>query len=279
MEVAPEIAPMSALLDQAVKACLESGQYNLPLLPESTARLLELLQSPEVDFREVDQLVSSEAALAARVLRVANTSAFRNRRAVASIREALTRVGTRQVMRIALSEQVASVFHVPGYEALARANWWDARVCSVYAASLAAALGEDDDTAFVCGLLHAVGRPIVLQVVVQVAEQLREGLSKTAARGWVEAWYVPVGRRLSRSWELPEVVQAAISMHRRPFQAREHQRMVQICALAASLCAGSPLSPEDLDAFVEHPLARALEVSRELLEEVVDPTLSGILAA
>ncbi len=270
---------MSALMDQAVKACLESGQYSLPLLPESTGRLLVLLQSAEVDFREVDQLVSSEAALAARVLRVANSSAYRSSRSVASIREALTRIGIRQVMRIALSEQVASVFNVPGFEELARAHWLDARLSSIYAAGIAGALGEDEDTAFVCGLLHAVGRPIVLQVVVRVAEQLREALSVAAARGWVEAWYVPVGRRLSRSWGLPDVVRAVIGMHRRPSQAREHRRVVQISALAASMAAGSPMSPEDLDLFADHPLARELGVGRELLEELVDPTLSGILAA
>ncbi len=270
---------MSALMDQAVRACLESGQYSLPLLPESTGRLLLLLQAAEVDFREVDQLVSSEAVLAARVLRVANSSAYRSRRQVASIREALTRIGIRQTMRIALSEQVASVFNVPGFEDLARTSWLEARLCSLYAAGIAGGLGEDEDTAFVCGLLHAVGRPIVLQVVVQVAEQLREPLPAAAARGWVEAWYVPVGRRLSRSWGLPEVVRTVIGMHRRPSQAREHRRMVQLSALAAAMVAGSPMSPGDLDAFAEHPLARELGVSRGLLEELADPTLSGILAA
>jgi len=270
---------MSALLDQAVKACLRSGEYSLPLLPESTGRLLELLQSTGVDFGEVEQLVSCEAALAARVLRVANSTALRGSREVSSIREAITRLGTRQVTRIALSEQVASVFNVPGFEDLARANWWDARMSSLYASAVAGEVGADTDTAFVCGLLHAVGRPIVLQTVVQIAGLLNEPQPRAAVQGWVEAWYADVGLSLVKSWGLPEVVQAAIQHHKRPEAAEAHATMCAITALSGMLTRSSPPSEAALTRLAEHPVCQSLDISAERLIELVDPTLSGLLAA
>lgn len=270
---------MSALLDQAIKACLMSGQYSLPLLPESTGRLMTLLHATEIDLIEVERLVTREAALAARVLRVANSPGWRGARPVTSIREALTRIGTRQVTRIALSEQVASVFNVPGFEELARSYWWDARLSSLYAAGVADHLGEDPDAAFVCGLLYAVGRPIVLQTVVQIASHLDEKLTQAEVKGWVEAWYISVGLRLGESWGLPQMVMAAIAHHHCPDQTGEHLTMVQITSLADLITRASPVDTRSIARLSQYAVVGALGLSAEVLEILVDPTVSGLLAA
>jgi HD-like signal output (HDOD) protein len=270
---------MSVILAQSVTACLEAGEYSLPMLPESTGELLRLLQSAEVDFGAVEALVQQEASLAARVLRLANAPTYRRSQDVSSLRVAITRLGTRQVTRIALSEQMASVFHVPGFEDLARSSWWRARLSSVYAAALARRLGDDPDTAFVCGLLHGVGAPIVLQVVVRVADHMEERISRAAVLGWVESWYVTVGQELGAAWELPEVVQAAIAHHLHPMRAVEHRRYVQITALASAIARSSPPDAATWRRLAAHPVSRALALSQEDLKSLAEGQLVEDLAA
>lgn len=270
---------MSMLLNQMVAASLESGQYTLPMLPESSERLISILRKEDIDFREVEDLISEEPALAARILCVANHAMFRGERNIASLQQAVVRLGARQVLRIVFSEQISAVFDVPGFEVLARANWWRARLSSLYAAALAQEVGEDPDTAFICGLLHSVGSSVVLQVVVHVADELDEVLSARSVEGWVEAWYTPVGERLAKIWGLPEVVQTAIRYHLSPMSAPDHSRMVQITAIASLLARCTPTTDAAWRQLGLHPAAVALGLDELRLQQLSDALMPEMLAA
>jgi len=257
---------MSAQFQRVVTARLIAGEYDVVAPPTSTVRLLALLVNPEVDFRELEQAIGADPTLAAHVLRVAGSPGFSRRGQVGSLRAAITRVGTRNLLRIALSLKVSEAFEVPGLEALAAASWRLARRSAVYAAEVARSIGVDPEQAFLCGLLHTIGQPVVLGVAAEVAQTLRIPAPGMMTAELMERWYVPIGEAVACGWGLPEVVQAAVAWHRRPLSAPEHRQLVLITCVASFLATCERLSSDVLPMILgAHPVALALGIGPEPL--------------
>jgi len=75
------------------------------------------------------------------------------------------------------------------------------------------------------------------------------------------------------------VVQAAVEHHKRPEADTAHTTMTRITALSAMLTRASPPDEETLARLAEHPICQSLGIDGERLIALVDPTVSGLLAA
>jgi len=262
---------MSAQLQNAVTARLLAGDYDLPALPVSTMRLLALATNPEVDFRELEKVVGLDPALAAHVLRVANSPGFSRRGEVGSLRAAITRVGTHNLIRIALSLKVSESFAVPGLKCLAEASWRLARRSAVYAAAVARYVGGDPEMAFLCGLLHTIGQPVILGVVARVAAERRLTPPRLMTMELMERWYVSVGETIAASWALPAPVQGVVAWHRKPLSATEHRQEALITCVASFLSTCERLSPSVLPMILgAHPAAQALSLGPRALLDLLE---------
>lgn len=76
-----------------VEADLASDDLDLPLLPRVAQRALFLLQDEEVDYGELADLIGSDPAIAADVLRVANSTAYARMFRITQLEVAFTRLG------------------------------------------------------------------------------------------------------------------------------------------------------------------------------------------
>ena len=83
----------------------------LPALPATTIQLISMLagEGRDTDLHEVEKIVSRDEAVAASVLRRANSAAFGMRGRVAGISDAIRRLGTRELCRIALETQTSGL--------------------------------------------------------------------------------------------------------------------------------------------------------------------------
>jgi len=261
---------MTTLFNTAVSSRLLAGNYDLPVVPDSIPRLLALLMDSDVNFRALEAVVGDDPMLAAHVLRVANTPGFSPRGEVNTLRMALTRVGTRNLLRIALSLKVSETFAVSGLENLAASSWRLARRSAVYAAAIARYIGEDPEVAFLCGLLHAIGQPVILSVASEVAGEWGISAPRLLTMELMEQWYVPVGENIACSWSLPQSVQAAIAWQRRPLGAPEYKDETLITCVASFLASCERLSPSVLPSVLrEHPAAQALYIGEGALIEIL----------
>ena len=77
----------------ALLSAIEQDQLVLPTLPEIALQVREAAQDPNMDIGGLHDLLSSDAALSARVVRVANSPLVRGFQSIENLRSALSRLG------------------------------------------------------------------------------------------------------------------------------------------------------------------------------------------
>jgi putative nucleotidyltransferase with HDIG domain len=181
---------------------LHSG-VGFPVLPSAVAEVMALANSPEANFREVDRVVRQDPVIAARVLSVANSPLYRPPNPITSLRVALLRLGwsiLREILMQAVAE--AHLFRNGPRRELASARLHAIVLAHVHR-HVASVVGFDSEHAFVCGLLHDLGRPLTLSLLSDAKAPKLDPAQRTVL---VDALHCTIGARVAEAWGLPDVV-------------------------------------------------------------------------
>jgi putative nucleotidyltransferase with HDIG domain len=208
---------------------LESADLDLPLLPTLAWELIAMIQADDVDAQHFADLIHRDQALAGHVLRLANSAAFRPRLPIVSLQQAVNRLGTSQLAELAFAVALRSrVFHVPGYESDMRDLWAHSMATAAYGKEIAHLARTHAEGAFLCGLLHDIGKPIMLQLLIDLQKELQATLAPQLVRLAMDAYHVLAGSRLATSWNLPLHVVESIMYH-------HHQDATPVCVEAVAI--------------------------------------------
>ena len=82
---------------QQLAGDLNKGNLELPMFPDSVIRIQQALQAEEADIDEIIRIISSDPALAARVLQLSNSAAIRATSEIVDVRQAVIRIGNKLV--------------------------------------------------------------------------------------------------------------------------------------------------------------------------------------
>ena len=136
---------------------------DLPTLPEVAQRLLATFSHDEVSLRELAALIGQDPALAARLLRLANSARYRPRERIARLQDAAALIGLGPLRSLAMGACLAQAFPVlPGFD---RLRFWRQNLATAaYSRWLAAARGLNTDTAEVAGLVLRSGELLMMMV-------------------------------------------------------------------------------------------------------------------
>lgn len=227
-------------IDAAVAAIVASGQVPVPLLPQIASQVLQLSSDPNSDAAKLSALIHKDPSLAGQVLKVANSPAYQPRMPIVSLQQAVARLGQQTLTEIALAASLGSgVFKVPGFEKELKAMWRFAVATSAWAKEVARARKLNVESAFLCGLLHDMGRPVVLQVALGEASRLKANLTLLPVRSEIlasaEAHGPAVVVRVAEAWKLPESVRGGIAHFRAPEKAGALMKEAAITAAARHL--------------------------------------------
>lgn len=230
------LADPEARADHPIRARLATAALEVPLLPEVAATVIAE-SDEDFDFRKVSEQIHRDQALAGHVLRIANSAAISGRATrIVSLQQALVRLGTRRVKELVLAVVMKTrIFRSHRHAARAQSIWREAAAAGCFAREIAKELRKSPETAFLCGLLHTIGKPVVLQMVTEVERQERTELSDEVVDRLIEAHYVEAGERLVSAWSLPETVAAAIVYHREPRAAPVHRDLALVAAAAGAI--------------------------------------------
>jgi HD-like signal output (HDOD) protein len=132
----------------------------LPASPQVLSRLDPLLKDMESSIEEITGLLRRDAALTARIIRIANSVAYNRGEPLSSIEEALMRIGFKEVYRVtgfAIMAQVTNQ-HIPLYDITGVQFRESALLTALIMESLAQAVGADARAAYTAGLLRSTGK-------------------------------------------------------------------------------------------------------------------------
>lgn len=199
-----------SLLD-VIAARLTAGDVVLPARSEVAVQLHGMLHREDIELAQILTVIESDAALTSEVLRVANSSFFRGLTSIATVHQAVLRVGAAEVLRLALAATEKEQYQVrdPRLAGLMDPLWNHALGTAMGARWLASRLGYRDieNEVFVAGLLHDVGKLMVLRVSDDL---IRRGDIPDAIPGpllteVIHAGHLEHAAALLRHWALPEV--------------------------------------------------------------------------
>lgn len=268
----PEASALPRVLEEQFEARLAAGEVELPFLPETSAAILSACGDERCEPRAVAELVQRDQSLAAHVLRIANSAAYAPKEPIVSLQQAVSRLGFSAVSEIALAVSLKGrVFRAPGYQAIVRELWRHSAMAGSYAKEIARLRRFNVEGAFTCGLMHDVGKPVVMLSFLELlAERGEPRPPYHVLEGAMEVFHARVGAELVARWGLPAWVREAILHHDDHAGAEAHREDVMSTRLADELAkwAGrNELAPDDFD--LDLPVIADLDLYRDDVERLL----------
>ncbi len=225
-----------------------SSAPELEALPVVAQRLMAMVRDDRTTIDTIANLLGTDQALAAAVLRYANSARAMPNRRIGSLREAVARIGQGALSDVLLRACAGPLLDrgLPPYALPRRVAWRHAATASVASAALAKLLrSAGGEGAGVAGLLHDVGKMVLTSVVPEAAA---EAVSIARSRH-LPVWQAEelvlgfhhgsVGAALLSSWGLPDSVVDAVAFHHQHEQTSNPLATVVYLADAAAHAVGA----------------------------------------
>lgn len=209
---------------ETVSQRLRRGDFSLPPMPKTLLHLRQAMEDPQGSPHQVLKIVMADQVLTSRILKVVNSSFYAVANPVTSVQHALVLLGFKALLGIATAHCVmpASGAQREKVVELMRHSF----KCAYVARKLAGLCGEDEEIAFVGGLLHDLGKVVLWRLLAE------QELSNVHCERLIAAYHVPVGTQLAESWHLPEAVSQVITLHHDPDFLTREERLPALVQLA-----------------------------------------------
>ncbi len=255
---------------------LRRGGLQLPPMPQVILRVHRLISSGDFNMQDVARQIELDPALATKMVGIANSPFYAGMEPAQSVRDSIVRIGMLETRNILMAIMMHSrVFRVPGFEELTQELWEHALAASVTTRSLAAQVGTDPELAFLAGLVHDVGRAVILSCAGDVRRHSRGQLQPDplVLEGVMEFLHAQLGAIVTDSWHLGEDLATAIVHHHDPAGAPEPVRR-----FASLLAVGDELAKQLLRSREEGPPDEEILAARIALLGL-PPELAGDIFA
>ena len=273
---------LAAQIERAVLDQVDADRVSLAAMPRVATRAFTLLRKRDFSLSEVAAVIETDPVVAARLVHLANSVAFATYTKLESVLACVTRLGARELSFFLMETAARQLVecHDPRIAQICDGLWEHSLSVAILSHDLVEALpGLDAEAAYLAGLLHDIGRPVVAEMLLDAEGRL---LGKR-----VDHWIMPskwlgiitkceraVGLAVTRAWTLPDSVIDAVGLcddydEERPFRLANVVRLAN--ALAA--VAGHDLSirpPEETAAIVDGGVA---------LLGIESDTIAGVMAA
>lgn len=192
---------------------LAAGEFDLPPFPDTAVKVQQCVRDPDSDIRQLAAIVATEPALAARLMRMANSALMRRGPIeVQDINTAISRVGMAMVQNAAVSFAAREAFQFPPGSAfldeLNKLRKHSLRTAAIsYVIARYSKFNGNADEAMLAGLLHSVGKFYIFMKAADHPELFED---KDAIQNLLSQWHTGVARAIVESWDFPETVSIGV---------------------------------------------------------------------
>jgi len=200
---------------------------NLPTPPVVYTRINEAITDPNTSAYQIASIISEDPAMSAKILRLSNSAFYGCSREITSIKQATITVGLEAIRSIILSTSVFNAFNSQPHLAQFQEDFWrhslaTATACRVLTWKLSSEWIRNVDRAFSVGLLHDIGKLVMVTYMPQEWEKILPVLTKGESPAFIIErdilgyTHAEVGAALAKRWNLPEFIQDALAFHHFP---------------------------------------------------------------
>ncbi len=247
---------------------LEQKVQQLPSLSAIIARLLNLLQREDISMKVLIMEISKDQALMARILRIANSPFYGLSSRISSLQHAGILLGLHSLQGIITATGVMGHFPAGQDQVFNRQSFWQHAIGTGIAAQvLARHSGLDVEQAFTAGLLHDIGKLVLVVyfenefIQVLAWRDEHDCLIREAEQAVLGYDHAEIGACVARHWKLPKLLVNAIQFHHSlPDEASPLSELVHVADI---LCRGLNIGHGGDDLI---PLLQPIALSRLGLE-------------
>ena len=254
---------------------------DLPTIPVVATKVMQMIEDPDSTAEAVANTISADPAVAARVLKIANSSFYGCQRQIQTLPHAIMILGFSTLKSLVVAASVKQVYHPFGLtEKLLWEHSFGAGLASRVIARRTRLVNEEE--AFLGGLFHDMGKLIMnfmdpdkFKEVMQLC--YNDGLSFEDAEKQIFPYtHEEVGALVIKKWNFPDhLMKVIMEHHRLEFEPEEDPYLVRLTAvvsLANLFChrfgIGNINGEEEIDLATTKPV-ETLELSDELLEDLL----------
>lgn len=233
--------PTEKPLIELIKEHLQGDLQGLPVFNSVAVKLQQMLARRDFRMDEIIEMISEDQSLASQVLKVANSSYYAGLSSIATIKDAIVRLGAQEVANMVM---MASQFELYRSENEYLNNamqtlWLHSLACATGAKWLAQKTGYVNLTAecFMGGLLHDIGQLALLKVLDDICrnKESKAKFSDTLLNEILTRMHEEVGCQLLKSWSLPDTYcSIAVNHHKEDFDGNDI--LLTIVRLADKAC-------------------------------------------
>ncbi|UCE89059.1 MAG: HDOD domain-containing protein [Pseudomonadota bacterium] len=206
---------------------LVSGVVRLVSLPEVCLRVSEMLEDPGVSTAELGRVISRDAGLTARLLKIVNGESYGFPARIETVSRAVEVVAVRELRGLVLAASAIEAFARVPENVLNLAHFWRHSVyCGVVAQLLAERCNVlHSERLFVAGLLHDIGKLVIAHKLPDLAHEVtcrsidEEQPDFVIEREVLGFDHADVGGALLQEWQMPETLAGAVRHHHLPAMA------------------------------------------------------------
>ncbi len=221
----------SLLADESLRGLL-SGIDTLPSLPSLYAEIMEELQSADVSIQKIGKIISQDLGMTAKILQLVNSAFFGLQHRVSSPSQAVSLLGINTTRGLILSMHIFSQFDSSKTSIISLEGLWNH---CFHTGIMAKAIAHEEnqkkmlmDDSFLAGLLHDLGKPILLINALERFKQARQRALDNKIPFWTAekelfgVTHCEVGAYLVGLWGLPDPIVEALAFHHDPASWERH---------------------------------------------------------
>lgn len=202
----------------------------LPPIPEAARRVLELADDPDVQVKDIVEVIKYDQSITINCLKLCNSSYFGLREKVYTIDNAVVMLGLQNLIKVVLVNCEELDFYADaqkGYNLQRGELWRHSIACAIISQLLFKERGfKEDGVMFTAALLHDIGKVILGKFIADNAESLHDltrgqGLTLVAAeKEFFGIDHAELGGRIAEKWRFPKTLINSLRNHHKSMSGR-----------------------------------------------------------
>jgi len=237
-------------MDQNIKKQIDAIITNidrLPPLPEVAGKVINMVNDPDVSFKQVALEISKNQAMTANILKLCNSAFFSKGKEITSIDRAIVTLGLKEVKDIVflVAAKPLMVKPVIGYDLAQGDLWTQGLAVATMSRDIAISKKNKElaDVVFTGGIIHNVGKVVIALFVQQAFRDIlalvqSQNIAFHQAEKEIMGYnHQEIGEKILEKWNFPQVLRSIVRYYQEPGNApAEHSLAVSIVHIANAIC-------------------------------------------
>ncbi|MGD8483356.1 MAG: HDOD domain-containing protein [Thioalkalispiraceae bacterium] len=257
---------------------LENDKLVLPTLPEVALKVRDTLEDDDASLMDVAKVVTTDAALSARLIQIANSPLLRAAKQIETVEAAVTRMGGDMVRNLVTSIAMEQMFQATSdiTDKRLRRVWEHSTTVAAISSALASQFTKlRADQALLAGLVHDIG---ILPILSRAEDEPELLNNEALLDGIIQRAHAIVGEEILKKWNFPPEIVAVAAEHEdltRNSDSVDYVDVVTVANLQSLLGTDHPLTRED---WSNVPAFKKLGLEPEINVVDMDETSENIEA-